>query len=215
MTKNKITEGNAFSLCIKQAVWARVGKEIIPINASDLEDVHLYIGRGSYKAQAIEYPVMAKDDLLIAYIDHTLKVGVYSTWITAIYNGRRVASNCQDAFEIVSFDEQCSYADCEVYGRPSIYMQGTIITDEEIEAYKAQLLALINERNAELELLKQQRERLLDIAMQLEDVASKNTQTEIVGKLDALIESVSSIGSHHEITDEEAEAIMNEIDNGN
>ena len=142
MTKNRITEGNAFSLCIKQAVWARVGKEIIPINASDLEDVHLYIGRGSYKSQAIEYPVMAKDDLLIAYIDHTLKVGVYSTWITAIYNGRRVASNCQEAFEIVSFDEQCSYADCEVYGMPSIYMQGTIITDEEIEAYKAQLLDL-------------------------------------------------------------------------
>ena len=94
-------------------------------------------------------------------------------------------------------------------------MQGTIVTDEEIEAYKAQLLALINERNAEIELLKQQRERLLDIAMQLEDVASENTQTEIVGKLDALIESVSSIGSHHEITDEEANTIMDEIDNGN
>ena len=215
MTKNKITEGNAFSLCINQAVWAEIGGEETPIPANELEDVHLYIGRGPYKAKATEYPVMAKDDLLIAYIDHTLKVGVYSTWITAIYNGRRVASNCQDAFEILSFDEQCSYADCEVYGRPSIYMQGTIVTDEEIEAYKAQLLALINERNAEIELLKQQRERLLDIAMQLEDVASENTQTEIVGKLDALIESVSSIGSHHEITDEEANTIMDEIDNGN
>ena len=213
MTKNKITEGNAFSLCIKQAVWVDERKEIIPINASDLEDVHLYIGKGPYRAHAIEYSVMVKDDLLIAYIDHTLKVGVYSTWITAIYNGRRVASNCQEAFEIVSFDEKCLYTDCYVYGKPSIYLNGTIVTDEEIDAYKAQLLALINERNAELELLKQQRERLLDIAMQLEDVASENTQSEIICKLDILIESVSSIGSFHEITEEEANQIMDEIDN--
>ena len=102
MTKNKITEGNAFSLCINQAVWAEIGGEETPIPANELEDVHLYIGRGSYKAQATEYQVMASGDTLVAYIDHTLKVGMYSTWITAYCNGRRVASNCKEAFEIVS-----------------------------------------------------------------------------------------------------------------
>ena len=132
MTKNKITEGNAFSLCINQAVWVEIGGEETPIPANELEDVHLYIGRGPYKAKATEYQVMASGDKLIAYIDHTLKVGMYSTWITAYCNGRRVASNCKEAFEIVSFDEHCSNVVNEVYVCPAIYLQGTVAADEAI-----------------------------------------------------------------------------------
>ena len=155
MTKNKITEGNAFSLCINQAVWAEIGGEETPIPANELEDVHLYIGRGPYKAQATEYQVMASGDTLIAYIDHTLKVGMYSTWITAYCNGRRVASNCKEAFEIVSFDEHCSNVVNEVYVCPSIYLQGTTAADEAIrQMQEAERVAAEAERKKTFEALK-------------------------------------------------------------
>ena len=155
MTKNKITEGNAFSLCINQAVWAEIGGEETPIPANELEDVHLYIGRGPYKAQATEYQVMASGDTLIAYIDHTLKVGMYSTWITAYCNGRRVASNCKEAFEIVSFDEHCSNVVNEVYVCPSIYLQGTVAADEAIrQLQEAERVAAEAERKKTFEALK-------------------------------------------------------------
>ena len=155
MTKNKITEGNAFSLCINQAVWADIGAETTPIPANELEDVHLYIGRGPYKAQATEYQVMASGDTLIAYIDHTLKVGMYSTWITAYCNGRRVASNCKEAFEIVSFDEQCSQSVDEVYVCPAIYLQGTTAADEAIrQMQEAERVAAEAERKKTFDALK-------------------------------------------------------------
>ena len=155
MTKNKITEGNAFSLCINQAVWAEIGGEETPIPANELEDVHLYIGRGPYKAQATEYKVMASGDTLIAYIDHTLKVGMYSTWITAYCNGRRVASNCKEAFEIVSFDEHCSNVVNEVYVCPAIYLQGTTAADEAIrQMQEAERVAAEAERKKTFDALK-------------------------------------------------------------
>lgn len=213
MTKNKITEGNAFALNIRQAVWRTLGGVIQPLLASELVDVHLYVGSGTSKSTATEYNVTADGDTISAVMPATLKRGVYRTWMTALYQGREVASACECAFEIVAFDEHGIYAPERIDGQPCVYLQGASMTDPEIEQYKARLLELINERNTELELLKQQREQLLDIAMQLEDVASENTQTEIVVKLDALIESVSSIGSFHEITEEEANQIMDEIDN--
>ena len=155
MTKNKITEGNAFSLCINQAVWAEIGGEETPIPANELEDVHLYIGIGPYKAQATEYQVMASGDTLIAYIDHTLKVGMYSTWITAYCNGRRVASNCKEAFEIVSFDEHCSNVVNEVYVCPAIYLQGTTAADEAIrQMQEAERVAAEEERKKTFDALK-------------------------------------------------------------
>ena len=155
MTKNKITEGNAFSLCINQAVWADIGAETTPIPANELEDVHLYIGIGPYKAQAAEYQVMASGDTLIAYIDHTLKVGMYSTWITAYCNGRRVASNCKEAFEIVSFDEHCSQSVDEVYVCPAIYLQGTTAADEAIrQMQEAERVAAEAERKKTFDALK-------------------------------------------------------------
>ena len=155
MTTNKITEGNAFSLCINQAVWADIGAETTPIPANELEDVHLYIGRGPYKAQATEYKVMASGDTLIAYIDHTLKVGMYSTWITAYCNGRRVASNCKEAFEIVSFDEHCSNAVNEVYVCPAIYLQGTTAADEAIrQMQEAERVSAEAERKKTFDALK-------------------------------------------------------------
>ncbi len=213
MTKNKITEGNAFALNIRQAVWRTLGGVIQPLLASELVDVHLYVGSGTSKSTATEYSVTADGDTISAVMPAMLKRGVYRTWMTALYQGREVASACECAFEIVAFDEHGIYAPERIDGQPCVYLQGASMTDTEIEQYKARLLELINERDAELELLKQQREQLLDIAMQLEDVASENTQTEIVRKLDALIESVCSIGSFHEITEEEANHIMDEIDN--
>ena len=214
MTKNKITEGNTFALNIRQAVWRTLGGVIQPLLASELVDVHLYVGSGTSRSTATEYSVTADGDTISAVMPATLKRGVYRTWMTALYQGREVASACECSFEIVAFDEHGIYAPERIDGQPCVYLQGAIMTDSEIEQYKARLLELINERNAELELLKQQREQLIDIAMQLEDVASENTQAEIVVKLDALIESVGSIGSFHEITEEEANQIMNEIDNG-
>ena len=213
MTKNKITEGNAFALNIRQAVWRTLGGVIQPLLASELVDVHLYVGSGSSKSTATEYNVTADGDTISAVMPATLKRGVYRTWMTALYQGREVASACECAFEIVAFDEHGIYAPERIDGQPCVYLQGASMTDPEVEQYKARLIALINERNAELKLLKQQRKQLLDIAMQLEDVASENTQTEIVSKLDELIKSVGSIGSFHEITEEEANQIMYEIDN--
>lgn len=212
MTKNKITEGNSFALNIRQAVWRTLGGVIQPLLASELVDVHLYVGSGTSKSTATEYSVTADGDTISAVMPATLKRGVYRTWMTALYQGREVASACECAFEIVAFDEHGIYAPERIDGQPCVYLQGASMTDPEIEQYKARLLELINERNAELELLKQKREQLLDIAMQLEDVASESTQTEIVAKLDALIESGGSIGRFHEITEEEANQIMDQID---
>lgn len=211
---NKITEGNAFAMCIRQAKWRTLGGVIQPLQASELVDVHLFVGSGTSKSTATEYNVTADGDTISAVMPATLKRGVYRTWLTALYQGREVASACECAFEIVAFDERKGvFAPDRIDGEPCVYLQGASMTDPEIEQYKARLLELINERNAELELLKQQREQLLDIAMQLEDVASEKTQTDIVDKLDALIESVSSIGRFHEITEEEANTIMDNIDN--
>ena len=195
MTKNKITEGNAFSLCINQAVWAEIGGEETPIPANELEDVHLYIGRGPYKAKATEYKVMASGDTLIAYIDHTLKVGVYSTWITAYCNGRRVASNCKEAFEIVSFDEHCSNVVNEVYVCPAIYLQGTVAADEAIrQLQEAERVAAEEERKKTFNELKASLQSLSQVQ---EDIfALCDSDGNISLKYDNLGFDVAKISEH-------------------
>ena len=110
MTKNKITEGNAFALNIRQAVWRTLGGVIQPLLASELVDVHLYVGSGTSKSTATEYNVTADGDTISAVMPATLKRGVYRTWMTALYQGREVASACECAFEIVAFDEHGIYA---------------------------------------------------------------------------------------------------------
>ena len=193
MTKNKITEGNAFSLCINQAVWAEIGGEETPIPANELEDVHLYIGRGPYKAQAAEYKVMASGDTLIAYIDHTLKVGMYSTWITAYCNGRRVASNCKEAFEIVSFDEHCSQSVDEVYVCPAIYLQGTVAADEAIrQMQEAERVAAESERKKTFDALKESFVAFLSESKEQWDAWMANVRQVWTSWFDAVKETWSS-----------------------
>ena len=80
---------------------------------------------------------------------------MYSTWITAYCNGRRVASNCKEAFEIVSFDEHCSQSVDEVYVCPAIYLQGTVAADEAIrQLQEAERVAAEAERKKTFEALK-------------------------------------------------------------
>ena len=168
MTKNKITEGNAFALNIRQAVWRTLGGVIQPLLASELVDVHLYVGSGTSKSTATEYNVTADGDTISAVMPATLKRGVYRTWMTALYQGREVASACECAFEIVAFDEHGIYAPERIDGQPCVYLQGASMTDPEIEQYKARLLELQQQREQEVQALEEQKQKLSDVISSLE-----------------------------------------------
>ena len=205
-TVNKITEGNAFALNIRQAVWRTLGGVIQPLQASELVDVHLYVGSGSSKSTATEYPVTADGDTISAVMPATLKRGVYRTWLTALYQGREVASACECAFEIVPFDERKGvFAPERIDGEPCVYLQGVSMSDAELEAQKTYYRALIKKKEDEIALLAKEREKLTNVAMQLDGVdesldgisetldgvAKEDTQQEIKKVLDLVKSEIS------------------------
>lgn len=203
---NKITEGNAFAINIRQAVWRTLGGVIQPLQASELVDVHLYVGSGSSKSTATEYPVTADGDTISAVMPATLKRGVYRTWLTALYQGREVASACECAFEIVPFDERKGvFAPERIDGEPCVYLQGVSMSDAELEAQKTYYRALIKQKEDEIALLAKEREKLTNVAMQLDGVdesldgitetldgvAKEDTQQEIKKALDLVKAEIS------------------------
>ena len=206
MTKNKITEGNSFALNIRQAVWRTLGGVIQPLLASELVDVHLYVGSGTSKSTATEYNVTADGDTISAVMPATLKRGVYRTWLTALYQGREVASACECAFEIVPFDERKGvFAPERIDGEPCVYLQGVSMSDAELEAQKTYYRALIKQKEDEIALLAKEREKLTNVAMQLDGVdesldgisetldgvAKEDTQLEIKKALDLVKAEIS------------------------
>lgn len=193
-TINKITEGNAFALNIRQAVWRTLGGVIQPLLASELVDVHLYVGSGTSKSTATEYNVTADGDTISAVMPATLKRGVYRTWMTALYQGREVASACECAFEIVAFDEHGIYAPERIDGQPCVYLQGASMTDPEIEQYKARLLDLQQQREQEVQALEAERKRVAEVAAQMEDVATEKTQQLMVKQITTIAESTDISG---------------------
>ena len=192
--QNKITEGNAFALNIRQAVWRTLGGVIQPLLASELVDVHLYVGSGTSKSTATEYNVTADGDTISAVMPATLKRGVYRTWMTALYQGREVASACECAFEIVAFDEHGIYAPERIDGQPCVYLQGASMTDPEIEQYKARLLELQQQREQEVQALEAERKRVAEVAAQMEDVATEKTQQLMVKQITTIAESTDISG---------------------
>lgn len=194
MTKNKITEGNSFALNIRQAVWRTLGGVIQPLLASELVDVHLYVGSGTSRSTATEYNVTADGDTISAVMPATLKRGVYRTWMTALYQGRDVASACECAFEIVAFDEHGIYAPERIDGQPCVYLQGASMTDPEIEQYKARLLELQQQREQEVQALEAERKRVAEVAAQMEDVATEKTQQLMVKQITTIAESTDISG---------------------
>ena len=194
MTKNKITEGNSFALNIRQAVWRTIGGVIQPLLASELVDVHLYVGSGTSKSTATEYNVTADGDTISAVMPATLKRGVYRTWMTALYQGREVASACECAFEIVAFDEHGIYAPERIDGQPCVYLQGASMTDPEIEQYKARLLELQQQREQEVQALEAERKRVAEVAAQMEDVATEKTQQLVAKQIATIAESTDISG---------------------
>ena len=172
-TVNKITEGNAFAINIRQAVWRTLGGVIQPLLASELVDVHLYVGSGTSRSIATEYNVTADGDTISAVMPATLKRGVYKTWLTAKYKGREVASNCDAAFEVVPFDEHYqAYAPERVDAPMAVYLQPADVTDAELEQLKAEFRA----KNAALDAAKaeaeQARQEYIAKADALESVAT-------------------------------------------
>ena len=178
MTKNKITEGNAFALNIRQAVWRTIGGVITPLQTSELLDIHLYVGQGGSKASATEYMVKADGDTISAVMPATLKRGVYRTWLTAIYNGREVASNCDAAFEIVAFDEHYqAYAPERVDAPMAVYLQPADVTDAELEQLKAEFRA----KNAALDAAKAEAEQARQVYIaKAEAIESIATSEQVV-----------------------------------
>ena len=190
MTKNKITEGNSFALNIRQAVWRTLGGVIQPLLASELVDVHLYVGSGTSKSTATEYNVTADGDTISAVMPATLKRGVYRTWMTAIYQGREVASACECAFEIVAFDEHGIYAPERIDGQPCVYLQGASMTDPEIEQYKARLLELQQQREQEVQALEEQKQKLSDAIASFEGGFATDEQMQVaIAALKAVLDS--------------------------
>lgn len=199
MTKNKITEGNAFALNIRQAVWRTLGGVIQPLLASELVDVHLYVGSGTSKSTATEYSVTADGDTISAVMPATLKRGVYRTWMTALYQGREVASACECAFEIVAFDEHGIYAPERIDGQPCVYLQGASMTDTEIEQYKARLLELQQQREQEVQALEAERKRIADIVVQLDGIATETKQDELAQQLVLIKQAISETAKASDI----------------
>lgn len=188
--QNKITEGNAFALNIRQAVWRTLGGVIQPLLASELVDVHLYVGSGTSKSTATEYNVTADGDTISAVMPATLKRGVYRTWMTALYQGREVASACECAFEIVAFDEHGIYAPERIEGQPCVYLQGASMTDPEIEQYKARLLELQQQREQEVQALEEQKQKLSDAIASLESGFATDEQMQVaIAALKAILDS--------------------------
>ena len=196
---NKITEGNAFALNIRQAVWRTLGGVIQPLQASELVDVHLYVGSGSSKSTATEYNVTADGDTISAVMPATLKRGVYRTWMTALYQGREVASACECAFEIVAFDEHGIYAPERIDGQPCVYLQGASMTDPEIEQYKARLLELQQQREQEVQALEEERKRIADIVVQLDGIATETKQDELAQQLVLIKQAISETAKASDI----------------
>ena len=189
-TINKITEGNAFALNIRQAVWRTLGGVIQPLLASELVDVHLYVGSGTSKITATEYNVTADGDTISAVMPATLKRGVYRTWMTALYQGREVASACECAFEIVAFDEHGIYAPERIDGQPCVYLQGASMTDTEIEQYKARLLELQQQREQEVQALEEQKQKLSEVIESLESGFATDEQMQVaIAALKAVLDS--------------------------
>ena len=199
MTKNKITEGNSFALNIRQAVWRTLGGVIQPLLASELVDVHLYVGSGTSKSTATEYNVTADGDTISAVMPATLKRGVYRTWMTALYQGREVASACECAFEIVAFDEHGIYAPERIDGQPCVYLQGASMTDPEIEQYKARLLELQQQREQEVQALEEERKRIADIVVQLDGIATETKQDELAQQLVLIKQAISETAKASDI----------------
>lgn len=204
--QNKITEGNAFALNIRQAVWRTLGGVIQPLLASELVDVHLYVGSGTSRSTATEYNVTADGDTISAVMPATLKRGVYRTWLTALYQGREVASACECAFEIVPFDERKGvFAPERIDGEPCVYLQGVSMSDAELEAQKTYYRALIKQKEDEIALLAKEREKLTNVAIQLDGVdeslggisetldgvAKEDTQQEIKKAVDLIKTEIS------------------------
>ena len=188
--QNKITEGNAFALNIRQAVWRTLGGVIQPLLASELVDVHLHVGSGTSKSTATEYNVTADGDTISAVMPATLKRGVYRTWMTALYQGREVASACECAFEIVAFDEHGIYAPECIDGQPCVYLQGASMTDPEIEQYKARLLELQQQREQEVQALEEQRQKLSEAIASIEGGFATDEQMQVaIAALKAILDS--------------------------
>lgn len=202
MTKNKITEGNAFAINIRQAVWRTLGGVIQPLLASELVDVHLYVGSGTSKSTATEYMVTADGDTISAVMPATLKRGVYRTWITAIYNGREVASNCDAAFEIVAFDEHYqAYAPEMVDAPMAVYLQPADVTDAELEQLKEEFRA----KNAALDAAKaeaeQARQEYINKAEELESVATSEQVDAVAGVLVGVAKSIEDVATKQSVDD--------------
>lgn len=190
--QNKITEGNSFALNIRQAVWRTLGGVIQPLLASELVDVHLYVGSGSSRSTATEYNVTADGDTISAVMPATLKRGVYRTWMTALYQGREVASACECAFEIVAFDEHGIYAPERIDGQPCVYLQGASMTDPEIEQYKARLLELQQQREQEVQALEEQKQKLSEAIASIESGFATDEQMQVaIAALKAILDSES------------------------
>lgn len=202
---NKITEGNAFALCIRQAVWHSIGGQIYSLQADELMDIELRVGQGS-KATAERYDVSAEGDTIKANMPATLKRGVYKTWLTAVFNGRMVSSNCEAAFEVVPFDVHYpAFAPAKIEGAQAVYLQGIILNDSELEAEKMRYKALIKQKEDEIALLAKEREKLTNVALQLDGVdesldnisetldgvAKEDTQQEIKKALDLVKAEIS------------------------
>lgn len=173
--QNKITEGNAFALNIRQAVWRTLGGVIQPLQASELVDVHLYVGSCSSKSTATEYPVTADGDTIIAVMPATLKRGVYRTWLTALYQGREVASACECAFEVIPFDEHyTAFAPAKIESAQAVYLQAADMTDDDLERLKDEYKAKIAALDAAKAEAEQARQEYIAKAEELESVASRD-----------------------------------------
>lgn len=205
MNYNKITEGNAFALCIRQAVWHSIGGQIYSLQADELMDIELRVGQGS-KTTAERYEVSAEGDTIKADMPATLKRGVYKTWLTAVFNGRMVSSNCEAAFEVVPFDVHYpAFAPAKIEGAQAVYLQGISLNDSELEAEKMRYKALIKQKEDEIAMLAKEREKLTNVALQLDGVdesldgisetldgvAKEDTQLEIKKALDLVKAEIS------------------------
>lgn len=144
MNTLKITQNNSFVIYVPLVVLNSWGEEhIIPTLITDLA--------ASVKMpfrESITITPSVVSNFVILQFDKNLKVGKYDATISFKYEGRDVAKNIKDLFEIVEYDRQSNWRDYIVGDHVELctqaFIAGSFLTDEDYERLKAELSAAIS-----------------------------------------------------------------------
>ena len=173
----RITEGNAFALLLPLRTRTYVATRPIDedIDYTLLNNIVFTFGGVEYAAEATEQGVKI-------ILPDTLAVGTYNAILTAEYLGNDIRAAYESAVTIVSWSEQSS-AEQYIVGSPIVmraaYVLSGAMTDAELEALKEEYRAKNAQLQQEIAEAEDAKQKYIEKAEMLEDVAKETTSQEI------------------------------------